>query len=86
MTAQYKRILAKKKDAGLTWDELAAKAGIPVSTWMTGVTFVKPKDSELKAIAPVLNTTYEWLKNGKGQEWLVPPNEEEVAESEKTTD
>lgn len=32
----YKRINAKRKEAGLTWGQLASKAGIRAGTWMTG--------------------------------------------------
>jgi transcriptional regulator with XRE-family HTH domain len=70
MTKEYKRILAKKKSAGLTWDELAKAAGIKVSTWMTGVSYAKIPDSDIEAIAPVLHTTYDWLKYGKEPEWV----------------
>lgn len=65
MTAIYKRILKLKKEIELTWDEIAYKAGIPVSSWMTGIPTSNPTDDELRKIAPVLNTTYEYLKNGR---------------------
>lgn len=65
MTKVYKRILKKKKEAGLTWDQIAQSAGIPVSSWMTGLPTSNPTDEELQKIAPVLNTTYEYLKYGK---------------------
>lgn len=65
MTAVFKRILDKKKESGLTWDEIAKAAGIPLKSWMTGLPTSKPTDEELKKLAPVLNTTYEYLKNGK---------------------
>jgi len=61
----YKRILKCKIDSGLTWDEIAAAAKIPISSWMTGVPYSSPTDQELRAIAPVLNTTYDWLKYGR---------------------
>lgn len=64
MTAVYKRILKCKKASGLTWDEIAKQAGIKVSSWMTGLPTSSPTDAELKAMAPVLNTTYEYLKYG----------------------
>ena len=60
----YKRILKLKTEAHLTWDELAAQAEIKTSSWMTGVPTSSPTDEELRAIAPVLNTKYEFLKNG----------------------
>ena len=84
MTAEYKRILAKKKAAGLTWDELAKEAGIKVKTWMTGVSYAKIPDSDVEAIAPVLNTTFEWLKYGTGDEWLETETEE--TETSETAD
>lgn len=65
MTPLYKRILEKKKESGLTWDEIAHKAYIRLGTWMTGLPTSKPTDEELKKLAPVLNTTFEYLKNGK---------------------
>jgi hypothetical protein len=57
--------MAKKKEAGLTWDEITHMAHIRLGTWMTGLPTSKPTDEELKKLAPVLNTTYEFLKNGK---------------------
>ena len=65
MTDLYKRILEKKKEAGLTWDEITKKAQIRLGSWMTGLPTSKPTDEELRKLAPVLNTTYEYLKNGK---------------------
>lgn len=65
MSKVYKRILKLKKEKGYTWDELAKLAGIPVSSWMTGLPTMSPTDQELKALAPVLGTTYEYLKYGK---------------------
>ncbi len=65
MSEMYRRIMAKKKEAGLTWDEITHKAHIRLGTWMTGLPTSKPTDEELKKLAPVLNTTYEYLKNGK---------------------
>ena len=83
MTALYKRILKRKKAMGLTWDELAAKAGIPVSTWMTGASYCKPTDDELKAMAPVLYTSYEWLKYATPPE-VVEPTTDDTEETETT--
>lgn len=65
MTDLYKRILQKKKEAGLTWDEITHKAQIRLGSWMTGLPTSKPTDDELKRLAPVLNTTFEFLKYGK---------------------
>lgn len=65
MTPVYKRILEKKKESGLTWDEIAKAAEIPLKSWMTGLPTSKPTDAELKKLAPVLNTTYNYLKYGK---------------------
>jgi transcriptional regulator with XRE-family HTH domain len=65
MTDLYKRILEKKKEAGLTWDEITKEAQIRLGSWMTGLPTSKPTDEELRKLAPVLNTTYEYLKNGK---------------------
>ena len=64
MTPVFKRILEKKKEAGLTWDEIAKAAHIRLGSWMTGLPTSSPTDKELKAIAPVLNTTYKYLKYG----------------------
>ena len=65
MTDLYKRILQKKKEAGLTWDEICKASQIRLGSWMTGLPTSKPTDEELKKLAPVLNTTYEYLKYGK---------------------
>lgn len=65
MTELFKRILQKKKEAGLTWDEITHEAHIRLGSWMTGLPTSKPTDDELRKLAPVLKTTYEWLKNGK---------------------
>ena len=65
MTDLYKRILQKKKETGLTWDEITKEAQIRLGSWMTGLPTSKPTDEELKKLAPVLNTTYDYLKYGK---------------------
>lgn len=65
MTDLYKRILQKKNEKKLTWDEIAKTAHIRLGTWMTGIPTSKPTDDELKKLAPVLGTTYKYLKNGK---------------------
>lgn len=65
MTPVFKRIMKKKKELGLTWDEITYKAQIRLGSWMTGLPTSKPTDEELKKLAPVLNTTYEYLKDGK---------------------
>lgn len=65
MTQEFKRILRLKESLGLTWNEIAKRAGIPVSSWMTGVPTSTPSDDEMRKLAPVLETTYEYLKNGK---------------------
>lgn len=67
MTLMYKRILQKKKEAGLTWDEVAHKAHIRLGSWMTGLPTSKPTDEELERLAVVLNTTFEYLKDGEGK-------------------
>ena len=64
MTGVYKRVLMKKAAKGMTWNELSAAAGIPLSTWMTGIPTSYPSDDELHKIAPVLDTTYAYLKYG----------------------
>ena len=65
MNPVFKRVLDAKVAANLTWDELAQKANIAVSSWMTGLPTSQPSDAELKRIAPVLNVTYKWLKYGE---------------------
>lgn len=65
MTQEFKRILKRKEAIGLTWDEIALVAGIPVSSWMTGVPTSVPSDDEIKKLAPVLNTTFSYLKHGR---------------------
>lgn len=64
----YKRINAKRKEAGLSWNQLAKKAGIKTATWMTGLPISHPTDEEVRKIAPVLNTTYEYLRYGTPEE------------------
>ena len=65
MTDLFKRINTKKKEAKLTWDEIAKSAHIRLGTWMTGLPTSAPTDEELKRLAPVLNTTYKYLKDGE---------------------
>ena len=65
MTQEFKRILQRKEAIGLTWDEIALVAGIPVSSWMTGVPTSVPSDDEMEKLAPVLNTTFGYLKHGR---------------------
>lgn len=60
-----KNIFKAKKDCGKGWDQIAAEAGVPVSSWMTGVPFAEPTEEEVRKIAPVMNTTYEALTGGK---------------------
>lgn len=64
-TAMYKRILEAKKASGMTWDEIAREADIKLASWMTGLPTSSPTDADLMKLAPVLNTTYEWLKYGR---------------------
>ena len=64
MTEIFKRIHEKKIEAELTWEEIAKAAHIRLGTWMTGIPTSKPTDEELKKMAPVLNTTFEYLKYG----------------------
>lgn len=65
MTAIYKRILEKKIESGKSWDQIAAEAKIKVASWMTGVPTMTPSNKDLRKMAPVLNTTYQYLKYGK---------------------
>lgn len=60
----YKRINAKRKEAGLSWSQLASQAGIKMSTWMTGLPITHPTDEEIRKIAPVVNSTYIYLRYG----------------------
>lgn len=65
MTATFKRIMKKKIESQLTWDEITKAAHIPLKSWMTGAPVGSPTDEELQKIAPVLNTTFEYLKYGR---------------------
>lgn len=65
MTPIFKRIRELKMKLGLGWDQIAAEAGIPLASWMTGIPTSVPSDADLKKLAPVLKTTFEWLKHGK---------------------
>lgn len=60
----FLRIMKKKHEVKKSWDEIIKEANIPLKSWMVGIPYSSPTDKELKALAPVLNTTYEWLKNG----------------------
>lgn len=64
-TKMFKRILEAKQKVGKTWDEIAKEAGIKLGSWMTGLPTSSPTDKELRKMAPVLDTTYEWLKYGR---------------------
>lgn len=61
----FARIMKKKLESNLSWDEIAHKAGIKVKSWMTGLPCGKITDEELEKIAPVLDTTFDYLKWGK---------------------
>ena len=65
MTPVFKRVLEKKIEKGFTWDELAKSAEIKLASWMTGLPTSNPTDEELEKLAPVLGTTFEWLKYGE---------------------
>ena len=65
MTDVFKRIYEKKVESGLEWDKIAKLAGIRIKSWMCGVSYSSPTDEELQKLAPVLNTTYDYLKYGK---------------------
>ena len=65
MTKVFKRILEAKQQIGKSWDQISKEAGIPLASWMTGLPTSQPSDKELRKIAPVLDTTYEWLKYGR---------------------
>lgn len=60
----YKRIDEKRRECNLTWNELAKRAGIKMKTWMTGLPINHPTDEEIRKIAPVVNSTYVWLRYG----------------------
>ena len=62
----YRRINEKRIEAGLTWNQLAALAGIKVKSWMTGLRTSHPTEAEVHKIAdvPQMNTTYEYLRYG----------------------
>lgn len=60
----YKRINEKRKEAGLSWNQLASQAGIKMATWMTGLPISHPTDEEVRKIAPVVNSTYAYLRYG----------------------
>lgn len=65
MTELFRRIMQKKIESRLEWNEIASKAGIKISSWMTGIPTSNPTDDDIRQIAPVLGTTFEWLKYGK---------------------
>lgn len=65
MTELFRRIMQKKIESRLEWNEIASNGGIKISSWMTGIPTSNPTDDDIRKIAPVLGTTYEWLKYGK---------------------
>lgn len=64
-TATWRRIESRRAALGMTWRQVSKAAGVPMKSWMTGVPSSTASDKELKKIAPVLKTTYEWLKWGE---------------------
>lgn len=60
----YKRIDKARKVVGLTWNQLAKAAGIKTATWMTGLMISHPSDDDIRKIAPVVNSTYTYLRYG----------------------
>lgn len=59
------RIDEKRIEAGLTWNELSKRSRVPVSMWMMGLTFLThPTEDEIRRIAPVVNSTYAYLRFG----------------------
>lgn len=65
MTEIFRRIMQKKIESRLEWNEIASNGGIKISSWMTGIPTSNPIDDDIRKIAPVLGTTFEWLKYGK---------------------
>lgn len=65
MTEIFRRIMQKKIESRLEWNEIASNGGIKISSWMTGIPTSNPTDDDIRKIAPVLGTTFEWLKYGK---------------------
>lgn len=65
MTEVFRRIMRKKIESRLEWNEIASNGGIKISSWMTGIPTSNPSDDDIRKIAPVLGTTFEWLKYGK---------------------
>lgn len=62
-----KRILQKKTENKMTWDELCKKAKIGLASWMCGMDGT-PTESEIKKIAKVLGTSARWIKNEKSKD------------------
>lgn len=60
----YRRIEEERVRCGLTWNKLARQAGVPMSTWMTGLPIAHPTDEEVRKIAPVVRSTYMYLRYG----------------------
>lgn len=65
MTKVFKRIRERKMALKLSWEEISQRSGVKMASWMTGIPTSSPTDEELRKMAPVLETTYEWLKYGK---------------------
>lgn len=60
----YKRINEKRIETGLTWNQLAKQTDIKLKTWMTGLPISHPSEEEVRKIAPVVNSTYAYLRYG----------------------
>ncbi len=65
MTDIFMRIIKHKEKSGLSWNELAEKADIAITSWMTGIPTSSPSNEELRRLAPLLGTTYDYLKYGR---------------------
>lgn len=64
----YRRMRDLLIEKKMTWNELCAEAHVPMGSWCFGVPYDQPSDDELRRIAPVLDTTYEWLRYGQKAE------------------
>lgn len=65
MTDIFMRIIKHKEKSCLSWNELAEKADIAITSWMTGIPTSSPSNEELRRLAPLLGTTYDYLKYGR---------------------
>lgn len=83
-TDYYKRCEECRRKVKKSWTQVCKEAKISMKSWMTGVPTSNPSDDELRKLAPVLETTYEYLKFGIKETEQTPTKSEQTNESTKS--